>query len=301
MGSRQLAPGPEEEGRALVERLGGRWTAAGGLCRCPAHEDRDPSLSVRPGRTRLLLHCFAGCSPAEVLRALERARLLDANAPPLPRGGAGRDDHRLTAAAQRIWAEGRSLRGTLGERYLAGRHLRTDSPELRFHPRTPHGAHPLTRYRPALIAAVRDDAGLTGIHRTFLDRAPQAGGARKCGLGRFGRGAVRLGGQGRTIGLAEGIETALSAAALFGIPCWATLGTERFGRVALPADTDALMLFLDNDAGGRRAEALAREAFDHRLRITAHYPPLPGDDWNDVLRAGTPRNLIERGEEAEPG
>ena len=40
-----------QEGRLLVERLGGRWSDSGGMCRCPAHEDRTPSLSVRPGRT----------------------------------------------------------------------------------------------------------------------------------------------------------------------------------------------------------------------------------------------------------
>jgi hypothetical protein len=48
----------DEEGRKLVESLGGHWGPDGGMCRCPAHDDRTPSLSVRPGRTRLLLHCY---------------------------------------------------------------------------------------------------------------------------------------------------------------------------------------------------------------------------------------------------
>lgn len=41
----------------------GRW-----LARCPAHEDRSPSLSIRElddGRT--FVHCFAGCYALEVL------------------------------------------------------------------------------------------------------------------------------------------------------------------------------------------------------------------------------------------
>ena len=50
-----------------VRRTGsGRWIA-----RCPAHDDRRPSLSVRElddGRT--LLHCFSGCSPDAVLDAI---------------------------------------------------------------------------------------------------------------------------------------------------------------------------------------------------------------------------------------
>lgn len=287
MANPRPGPGPEQEGRALVERLGGSWTGNGGVCRCPAHEDRTPSLSVRAGRTRLLLHCFAGCSAADVLRALKTSRLLEpsagtAEAPPLVH-----DERQLGAAALRIWNSSRSLPGTLAERYLAERQLRTDSCELRYHPRTPHGRRPLTTFRPALIAAVRDESGLTGIHRTFLDDLAQGTEApRKCGVGRFGRGAVRLGGVAPTLGLAEGIETALSATALFGLPCWATLGTERFGLIALPAEVTQLLLFTDHDAGGRRAEALARKAFGHRARIEAHYPPRPGHDWNDVLRLG---------------
>jgi hypothetical protein len=40
-------------------------------CRCPAHEDRDPSLSVCEGADRrALVHCFAGCDPGDVVQAL---------------------------------------------------------------------------------------------------------------------------------------------------------------------------------------------------------------------------------------
>ena len=45
---------------------GGRWVA-----RCPAHDDRVPSLSVAEGRDgRVLLRCWAGCDTAAVLKAL---------------------------------------------------------------------------------------------------------------------------------------------------------------------------------------------------------------------------------------
>jgi hypothetical protein len=44
----------------------GRW-----LARCPAHEDRSPSLSVREmDDGRLLVHCFTGCPTADVLSAV---------------------------------------------------------------------------------------------------------------------------------------------------------------------------------------------------------------------------------------
>lgn len=284
----------DEEGRALVERLGGRWTGTAGLCRCPAHDDRTPSLSVRLGARSLLLHCFAGCDATDILKALRasghplrepRADFVNLAEPREPAGT------RSEAAARRIWGGARPITGTPAERYLEHRGLRTDSPELRYHPRTPHGPQPLTRFRPALIAAVRDESGLVAVHRSFLDPrrnrlAPIE--EPRCGLGRFGSGAVRLGGIAPRLGLAEGIETALSASALFGLPCWATLGTERLRLVALPAEVTELMLFLDNDAGGRRAEALAREAFAH-VAIDTHYPRRPGADWNDVLRAQTRR------------
>lgn len=278
----------EQEARALVERLGGRWTGAGGLCRCPAHDDRTPSLSVRPGHARLLLHCFAGCTAPDILRALKSRGLLEPSAGQPGPSNCMPENTSLSAAALRIWGDSRSIEGTAAEDYLADRGLRTDSPELRYHPRTPHGPSPLTQYRPALIAAVRDDTGLVAIHRTFIDARTRRVAALpdpKCGLGRFGRGAVRLGGTAPTLGLAEGIETALSAIALFGVPCWAALGIERFRLVALPAETTELLLFLDRDSGGRRAERLARDTFSQSIRIEAQYPPRPGDDWNDVLRS----------------
>ncbi|MCF7993450.1 MAG: hypothetical protein K9L88_01230 [Chromatiaceae bacterium] len=43
----------------------GRWAA-----RCPAHDDRSPSLSVRVDGDWLLFHCHAGCAPEDVLAAV---------------------------------------------------------------------------------------------------------------------------------------------------------------------------------------------------------------------------------------
>lgn len=50
-----------------VRRTGpGRW-----LARCPGHDDRSPSLSIRElPDGRILLHDFAGCGVEEVLNAL---------------------------------------------------------------------------------------------------------------------------------------------------------------------------------------------------------------------------------------
>lgn len=48
------------------ETAPGRWVA-----KCPAHQDRGPSLSIRElDDGRLLIHDFAGCSPVDVLAAV---------------------------------------------------------------------------------------------------------------------------------------------------------------------------------------------------------------------------------------
>ncbi len=39
------------------------------IARCPAHEDKTPSLAIREADDKLLLHCFAGCSYYEIVSA----------------------------------------------------------------------------------------------------------------------------------------------------------------------------------------------------------------------------------------
>src|SRR5690606_36694471 len=105
------------------------------------------------------------------------------------------DEDRGSCAARRLWREARAIAGSPAERYLARRGLAAVSAELRYHRRTPDGPAPLTRFRPALVAAVRDEAGLVAVHRSFLDPAHDRLAAitdPRRGLGRFGRGAVRL-------------------------------------------------------------------------------------------------------------
>lgn len=92
---------------ALLERLdgvvargAGQWSA-----RCPAHEDRSPSLSVREtDEGTVLIHCFAGCSPEAVTGALGLA-LSDLFTKPHPGGSSPLRDAR--------WDALRALRGEL--------------------------------------------------------------------------------------------------------------------------------------------------------------------------------------------
>ncbi len=57
----------------LISRLDGVKETGHGknVARCPAHDDRSPSLAIRKcDDGRVLLHCFAGCETEDVLAAL---------------------------------------------------------------------------------------------------------------------------------------------------------------------------------------------------------------------------------------
>lgn len=59
----------------VVTRRPGEW-----ISRCPAHDDKDPSLAIRElPDGMLLIHCFGGCSPQAVLGAvgMEMSDLFD--------------------------------------------------------------------------------------------------------------------------------------------------------------------------------------------------------------------------------
>jgi hypothetical protein len=59
---------------AIAKALGGCKAGNGWTARCPAHDDRNPSLSISTGKGgKVLLRCHAGCDQAQVIDAL-RAR-----------------------------------------------------------------------------------------------------------------------------------------------------------------------------------------------------------------------------------
>ena len=58
---------------ALLCRLDGAKETGHGkyVARCPAHDDRSPSLAIKDGGDgRVLVHCFAGCETEDVLSAI---------------------------------------------------------------------------------------------------------------------------------------------------------------------------------------------------------------------------------------
>jgi putative DNA primase/helicase len=280
-----------ETARRICESRGGKWFGTRGMACCPAHDDRTPSLGVSLGRQAILFHCFAGCDQQSVLSALAREGF---EAPALFSGTATTNDPKPTstrkpsAAALRIWRDAQPLRASPAKAYLESRGILAASSALRFHPRTPLGPKGRTRFLPAMISAVSLDEGPIAIHRTFLSGNAKAGFDKpKRALGALGEAAVRIlfPASGK-LGLAEGIESAMSAYALTGIPVWATLGNERFGLVSVPESVTELHLFVDHDAGGERAASRGLAAYAQEGRsIEVRKPSARDTDWNDELTA----------------
>lgn len=196
----------------------------------------------------------------------------------------------LRRRAQDLWDEALPIAGTPAQAYLRRRAIPLIPSVLTYHHRTPLGRGKLAEFRPAMLAAIHDGNRLIAMQRTFLDaheprRARDLANPRRS-LGLPGRGAVLLAEANEVLGLAEGVESALSAMLLLGIPVWATLGSERFPHVAVPDTVTRLILLPDNDRAGRIGAAKASEVHGVPGRIIETvWPPAAFNDWNDVLRA----------------
>jgi len=152
-----------------------------------------------------------------------------------------------------------------------------------------HEANLITRH-PAMIATVTDGNGHpVAIHRTYLTAC---GGKAtvpepKKVLGRLPvSSAVRLFNPGASMGIAEGIETALSASLMFNIPTWAAISASGLERWTPPQETTNVTIFGDNDIGGtgqKSALKLANKLVALGVDVDVKIPGQPGSDWNDVL------------------
>lgn len=174
-----------------------------------------------------------------------------------------------------------------GAAYLKARGITFDAPlSLRWHRGLKHS--PTGLILPAMVAGVQGpDRALVAVHRTFLtaDSTKKSSvSTNKMGLGCYGAGAVRLAAAAEVLGLAEGVETALSGQHLFNIPTWATLGVERLGKIELPPIVRRIILF--GDRGAEVQVERACTAYEAQgLETEIRYPDAPAKDWNDVLQA----------------
>jgi putative DNA primase/helicase len=274
----------------LVNSLGGRWRGSYGEARCPAHEDRHPSLSVRDGHRSVLLKCHAGCSGEKIVGALRRDGLWsDATQRRGPRDSRTRSDEDTRVYLRLIWRRCRPIAGTPAERYLRNRGIRAGVPEsLRYHAGLRHT--PTGLMLPAMVAAVQGpDRSIIGLHRTFL----RADGACKAPvshprmmLGTVHGGAVRLAAVGVELAIGEGIETCLSFQQVTGIATWAALSTTGLRGIVLPPLPLAatVHILVDLDTAGEDAAQHAAHRLHREGRAIKLHRPLAGKDCNDAMQ-----------------
>lgn len=139
-----------------------------------------------------------------------------------------------------------------------------------------------------LVGEVRDVSGeLVTVHCTYLASGRKLEGYEPRKMltkvdGREGC-AVRLMPPGETLGIAEGIETALSAAVLDGVPVWAALNTALLSKFEPPPGVMALRIYSDRDTPGLLAAGQLMERLQGRVPFELRSPPAPAKDWNDLL------------------
>ena len=231
----------------IAKVLGGRKAGNNWVARCPAHDDREPSLSIRRADGgKVLVRCHAGCDQQQVIAALRSRGLWSEHGTRRSRHSAAhiattnqpnRDDAKRSAAALAIWQSAIPAQKTLVATYLASRGLHlTAPPTLRFHARLRHPSGDVWPGMVALVTHGTDNTPLA-IHRTFLAR-DGAGKApvdpQKMMFGPCRGGAVQLGTPNGDVMVGEGIETCLAAMWATGNAAWAALSTSGLRGLDLP-------------------------------------------------------------------
>ena len=290
--AKAMNPLPDLIGRQVpLQRDGRNWCA-----RCPFHGEKTPSFYVYADH----FHCF-GCGAhgdaitwttrtqrmkfAEALGHLgaeDRKPLKPLPMPVAPEA----DKSRNLELARRIWTSAVDPIGSPVETYLRSRGVSLpDAPTIRFHPHCPRTGGAL----PAMVAVMVDPitGEPCGVHRTFLQ--PDGSGKAlvdkpKMMLG--SAGVVRLADPiSEGVGLAEGIETALSAIQVIAWgPVWAAGsrgGVERFP--VLPGRF--LTIFADGDAPGLAAARVCAKRWATAGHEASIWAAPQDQDWNDAVRS----------------
>jgi hypothetical protein len=248
------------------KRSGNQWSA-----RCPAHNDRDPSLIIFDGREgKVQVRCLSGCEPLDVIAAL-RVRGLWSNGDHTQSvKNVRRETNDSDAAARRnralalaIWGEARDARNTLAEIYLWSRKLelpKAGSEVVRFHARCPRGSERV----PALVVLMRDveTDEPRAIQRIFLN-ARGAKDGKPMMLGPSGNCAMMLTAWAAAFSdcmsfcpklfVCEGFETGLALMRDGFAPLWACGDAGHIRTLPLLFGVGQLVICADNDLPGLSA------------------------------------------------
>lgn len=265
-----------------LERHGSSWHG-----NCPSCGYCAFVLRSRQGK--LLWHCHAcqdGMAVAAALKLDSPYIRGDRRTLQKPRHVLGRAKVEF---ARKLWSDGTPIHGTVVESYLHQRGLNGPYPfTLRYIADCKHA--PTASRWPAMVAAVTrwPDKQPCAIHRTYLQsdgggkiNHPQA----RMMLGNATGGAVRLAPHTERLGIAEGIETALSVQQATGLPMWACLSTSGLQNVTLPDEVREVVICADHDPPGlRAAQTTAERLLSSGRSVKIAIPPQAGHDFNDLLK-----------------
>lgn len=147
----------------------------------------------------------------------------------------------------------------------------------------------------AMVAALRGpDGRLLALHRTWLTpegrKADTPGPVKKLtsAAGSLSGGCIRLGwptpgGTLLSMGVAEGIETALAARQASSLPTAAAYSAHNLAAWQWPRGLRRLVIFADHDEAGQVSAARMRQRAQFAgLYVTVLTPVSPGADWCDV-------------------
>lgn len=287
---------------------------------CPICGGRDRfRFDDKDGRgTYICSGCGAGDGIALVMKSKgldfkEAAQNIEAIVGSVPKELERRKDRSeksLREAMNAVWSAGLPV----DEMNAVGRYLRARAIKMREWPKSlryvERCRHSAGGTHPAMVAKLTAPDGTPGqLHRTYLDFNGNKASGVECRMvmpGAIPKGsAVRLSAAAPIMGIAEGIETALSASVIWSMPVWAALNTSGVMAWEPPEGTVEVIVFADNDAnfaGQQAAFALAhRLAVQRSIRVRVEMPDEPDTDWNDVLQAdaspdeySAPQNKGER-------
>ena len=272
---------------------------------CPLCEGKDRFRfdDKDGGGSFFCTHCGAGYGVKLVMLRLglefvdavkEIEKVLGSSPAEQPRRG--RTPEQKLESLKRTWNAGEpvSLGNPAGAYLLRRIGLTiTDPRVLRYSPRVAYKDADKTSFHPALLALVLDVQGNpVNIHRTYLREdgckadLPEP---KRTMEGTLPPGcAVRLASRYEAdLGIAEGIETAMSVSRLFGIPTWAALNENRL-QSWVPPPGVRVWIFGDNDrnfVGQAAAYGLAKRLRHEKRLVEVRIPEDQGQDWNDVLGA----------------
>jgi putative DNA primase/helicase len=276
-----------ELAKKLGGKLNGEWVNIPG----PHHSQNDYSLGIILDPNALdgfRVHSFSGNDPVEcksyVLQELSITNLSKVISKPI-----SSKSHTIKIA-QSLWDTADQIAGTAAHRYLKHRCfldkkslLPTD---LRFSPSCHFGKNKAPALIGKMVHAQVDT--FLGIHRTAICAEGTGkldfsnGTSNKMMLGCASCAVIKLSPFSYVLGIAEGIETALSASSHFNIPVWAVLTAGGMARFPIIPNIQQLIIFADNDhVGEQAADQCAKRYYSAGVTGEIRAPPSQFKDWNN--------------------